>query len=49
MRRLAKRNRLQMSIQIVRYARIIKRGLRMVLVDCLFGGGAIVVLLRGRR
>jgi hypothetical protein len=38
-----------MSIQIVRYARIVKRGLRIVLLDHLFdGGGAVVVLLRGR-
>jgi hypothetical protein len=38
-----------MSIQIVRYARIIKRSLRIVLLDRLFdGGGVVIVLLRGR-
>jgi hypothetical protein len=39
-----------MSIGIIRNARIIKTGLRIVLFDRLFDGGrAVVVLLRERR
>jgi hypothetical protein len=50
LRRLAKRNRKQMDIGIVRNARVIKRHFSVVLFNRLFlgGRGVIVLLRRGR-